>query len=445
MKTNLLCGLLFAFCFVLPPARAADQAPAPSTAEKPASVAPTDLHLPTNPNPLIDPLTGTEYIAVHNGDIVESVIFITEFEHAHPNERAVLLLPGNSGYLDNRGDAVAFSWEGRVFIHSYRIGNVPVPGVLPAQMDDYNARLHNTFMKLVQYCTKKYCEKLNIHFPVSRDRGVQMERVDALPHLFPNELPGDTDEIQTRRAVARLKKLGLADAIVRHLSGQYPKHYNDITGNLEGGDKYDYNQVVFTFKDFVFGWAPSGDRYLGLAAKTYLPSMIDSIIFSIDYQKANPSEKVFCFLHEASNQDPHSPGDMVSTTVYTKNDQLWFHHLEPGDLPCSLSLDDLKDRDKVIKADLEAYVPAIKKFETEDSQLRHQAPEGLKSYLNGYKAPDITVSGVLAELKKRGVEARVAGNTDSPELYFVWGKQPYTYIPKMGCFEFKSGQVTASN
>ncbi len=108
----------------------------------------------------------------------------------------------------------------------------------------------------------------------------------------------------------------------------------------------------------------------------------------------------------------------VATTIYTKNGRLWFHHLVPGDPPSSLSLDDLKDSEKVIDADLAAYYPALKKFDAQDSRLRHQSPTFLDSYLKGYKAPDLSVIGVLAELKKHGVEAKITG-----EDLFVWGKK----------------------
>jgi len=77
----------------------------------------------------------------------------------------------------------------------------------------------------------------------------------------------------------------------------------------------------------------------------WVRSIVDSIVFSIDYQKANPTEKVFCFLHAANGHQ--ESGEMASTTVYTKNGQIWFHHLVPGDMPCPLSLDDLKDSEKV--------------------------------------------------------------------------------------------------
>jgi hypothetical protein len=172
--------------------------------------------------------------------------------------------------------------------------------------------------------------------------------------------------------------------------------------------------------------------------------MLDSIIFSIDYQKANPSEKVYCFLHESTHKG-HTPGYTVSTTVFTKNGQLWFHHFETGDLPSSLSLDDLKDSNRVIDADVSAYNSAMKKFHQEDAQLRHHPPSGLKKYLNGYKAPDLSATGILADLQKRGVDAELFTGSDVPEVIFMWGNRPYTYIQGGGCFPGKLKQPPAPN
>ncbi len=90
MKT---CPSLYPSVRVLPrrlaPARAADQTPA-----RP-SIPWRSMPLQTMPETRIRSSTRSparsHSIAVHNGDIVESVIFIIEFQRAHPNERAVLL------------------------------------------------------------------------------------------------------------------------------------------------------------------------------------------------------------------------------------------------------------------------------------------------------------------------------------------------------------------
>src|SRR5580698_4764642 len=132
MKTyGLLCTLLFMLCLALALARAADEATAPT--DNTTIVSHDDL--PKSTDPLIDPLTGKPYIAVHNGDIVESVIFLTEFKLAHPAEHAVLLLPEITKTDQRIASAVAFSWAGKVYIHSYRIGDVLVPGFIPGQID----------------------------------------------------------------------------------------------------------------------------------------------------------------------------------------------------------------------------------------------------------------------------------------------------------------------
>jgi hypothetical protein len=435
MKTNrrIFCLLPFMVFLPLAPARAADQVSAPAV--KPPQVDVYD-DLPKSTDPLIDPLTGTPYIAVHNGDIVESVIFTIEFQRAHPQEHAVLLTREIERCYDGGVmPAVAFSWKGKVYIHSYGMGDALIPGVLPGQIDDHKSQLENVYIKLLRYNNKKYFEKLNIHFPMSEEQANKRGKADAFPHVLPNLLPGDTEDIQAKRVEARLKKLGLLNTTV----------YFNFSGWDRHNEPFICDRVIFDYGDFEYAWSKYGSSYHGLAGKTYRPSLIDSIIFSLDYQKANPSEKVFCFLHEASNCDPHPRGDIVSTTVFTKNGQLWFHHCAPGDLPSSLSLDDLKDSDKVIKADLAAYKPAIEKFNELEAHQRHQAPAFLNDYLKGYKAPDLSVTGVRAELQKRGVETKVIGDTDNPELLFVWGKQPYTYKPGIGCLAGNPGQITAAN
>jgi hypothetical protein len=433
MKTHLLP---FMVCLAIVPARAADDATASTLVDKNATASDAVSELPKSTDPLIDPLTGTPYIAVHNPDIVESAIFIIEFQRAHPLEHALLLTGEIHDAVAIMGDpAVAYTWRGKVYFHSYEMGDVLIPDRSPEQVSEgYMSRLHQAYRTLARYYFSQSCGIHHIPWPMSAEQAYEMGNADKGPHVLPNELPGDTEEVQATRVEARLKKLGLTTA----------KAYFNVPGTDKYGKSYTCDLVTFDFGNFAYEWSKTGCSYIGLASKTYLPSMIDSIICAIDYQKEHPAEKVICFLHEASGQG-HMPGLMVSTTVFTKNGQLWFHHLVPGDLPSALSLDDLKDSDKVIDADLAVYRPALKKFDAQDAQLRHQPPSGLKKYLNGYKTPDVSVEGVLAELQKRGVEARIITGSDSPELVFIWGKQPFTYKPGLGCFAGKPEQTTASS
>jgi len=425
----------FMVCLALVPGRAADEPTASTPADKNATASDAVSELPKNTDPLIDPLTGTPYIAVHNPDIVESAIFMIEFKRAHPMEHALLLTGEIHDAIANTVDpAVAYTWKGKVYFHSYGIGDVLIPYIPEQVSEGYMSRLHQAYITLTMYYFSKSCKMHHIPWPISHDQAYQLGNADKFPHVLPNELPGDTEDIQAKRVEARLKKLGLTTA----------KANFNISRKDNYGKIYTCDLVTFDFGSFAYGWEPRGCSYIGLASKTYLPSMIDSIIFSIDYQKANPTEKVFCFLHEASGKG-HMPGLTVSTTVFTKNGQLWFHHLVPGDLPSSLSLNDLKDSDKVIDADLAVYRPALKKFDAQDARLRRQPPSALKKYLNGYQSPDLSVAGVLAELQKRGVKAKIIGDSNIPAVLFVWGTRPYTYKPGLGCFADNSVQTTAAN
>jgi hypothetical protein len=423
-------------CLGLVPARAADEDTASTLVDKNATASDAVSELPQSTDPLIDPLTGTPYIAVHNPDIVESAIFMIEFKRAHPLEHTLFLIGEIHDAVANLiGPAVAYTWKGKVYFHSYEIGDVLIPDLGPEQVSEgYMSRLHTSYITLTWYYYSKSCKIHHIPWPMSDDQVYQLENADKLPHVLPNELPGDTEDIQAKRVEARLKKLGLTTA----------KAFFNISRKDNYGRAYTVDVVTFCFEDFKYRWSKTGCSCIGLAKKAYLPGMLDSIIFSIDYQKANPSEKVFCFLHEASGKG-HLPGLMVSTTVFTKNGRLWFHHQSPGDLPSALSLDDLKDSDRVIAADLEVFAPAIKKFNEQEDWLRHQPPTGLKQYLHGYKAPDLSVTGVLAELQKRGVEAKVITGSDSPEVIFIWGSKPFTYKPALGCFAANPIPTTASN
>ncbi|HXC01218.1 MAG TPA: hypothetical protein VNU49_01115 [Opitutaceae bacterium] len=417
-------------CVALVPARAADPTPATAPADKEASDAASDL--PKHTDPLIDPLTGTPYLAVHNGDIVECAAFMIEFQRAHPSEHTLLLIADIHDPTSSVVDpAVAYTWKGKAYIHSYEIGDVRLTGLGPEHVSEgYMSRLHKTYIELMRYYFQKYYESQHISYPLSQEQAYKLGAADLGAHELPNELPGDTEDIQTKRVVLRLMQLGLRIVKVFHNIPHLDKYGKTYTGD----------EVNFNFEGFTFEWTRRGCGYLCLASKTYLPGLLDSLIFSIDYQKANPSEKVFCFLHEAGT-DHH----IASTTVFTKNGQLWFHHLPPRDLLSSLSLDDLRNSDRVNQADLAVYNPSLKEFYEEDDKLRRQPPSGLKRYLNGYKNPDISVEGVLAELQKRGVEARIINNTDSPALLFVWGKKPFIYRPLLGCFPGKAEQMTASN
>jgi hypothetical protein len=423
-------------CIVLVPARAADEPTASTLVDNNATASDAISELPKSTDPLIDPLTGTPYIAVHNPDIVESAIFITEFQRVHPLEHTLLLIgeihDAVAGMVD---PAVAYTWKGKVYFHSYEIGDVLIPDLGPEQVSaGYMSRLHQAYITLMRYYFSKSCAIHHIPWPMSEEQAYKLGDADKFPHVLPNELPGDTEDIQAKRVEARLKKLGLTTA----------KALFNISRKDNYGKAYTVDVVTFGFGDFEYRWSKTGCSYIGFARKAYLPGMLDSIIFSVDYQKAHPSEKVFCFLHEASGKG-HLPGLMVSTTVFTKNGRLWFHHQTPGDLPSALSLDDLKDSDRVIEADLEVFAPAIKKFSKEEAGLRHQPPSGLKQYLHGYKAPDLSAAGVLTELQKRGVEAKIITGSDNPEVLFVWGNKPFTYKPEFGCFSGNPVSTAAAN
>jgi hypothetical protein len=434
MKTNrlLTCLIPFVVCFAQAPALAADQTPAPANQTATADAS----ELPPRTDPLIDPLTGTPYIAVHNGDIVESVIFIKEFRRAHHEEHAVLLIgdidKAPCGTID---PAVAFTWKSKVYFHGYAIGDVLVPDLTPEQVSDgYTSRLHKTYMTLLHYYLQQSFEKIHVTFPLSAEKAYSIGATDSGPHQLPNELPGDTDDIQAQRVRERLINLTFPNT----------KAYRNVSQTDKFGKSYTADNVAFDFENFAYDWNRRGCSYLGLAGKVYLPSLLDNILFSIDYQKENPTEKVSCFLHAASG-GRHMPGLTVSTTVYTKNGQLWFHHSDTGDLPCPLSFDDLKDASAVIKADLAAYLPAAKKFGAEDVRLRRQPPSALKAYRDGFKAPDLSVSGVLNELQNRGIDAKIVVTTDTPRLVFVWENKSYTYIPILGCYANEPAPSTASN
>ena len=131
-------------------------------------------------------VTGLPALVIRDGDVLEALYFYATFREEYPAERAVVV-PARDG----QHAGVAFSLKGRTWVYSPVLGKFPLPPKY--RIDDLPAlvSLHSAL--------------------VAR----QQASGQPSPTATPRALPGDSADLQVRRAYLALREAGYTCALSR--------------------------------------------------------------------------------------------------------------------------------------------------------------------------------------------------------------------------------------
>jgi hypothetical protein len=382
----------------------------------------------------VDPLTDSPYLCVALGDLVESVIFCAEYRRAHPDESAVVLYdPHRADRGENTGGtaAAAFTRNGFLYIHSLFFGNIDLNEngrlFVPKDLAD-PSRIYRAYESYLWNRYVAACGERGVAAPDPRSlhRG-GTEIIGLLGTREPEELPGDTPELQVRRAFQRAQALGLSSEVATEALPDEPALRTTC--------------LVLCWNVSEYVYAPSlGGRYGVETDAATLPNrLIDGILFASRYRRDHPGENALAIPYRETGT-----GKWKAVTVYAKDGSVWLHNTETGETPF----------EAFAPRDLEN--PAIYKYirEAGNKLIKEEAIRrirGKSARLNGLSlnrtvdASALEPHAVFVQLAAQKISCRLLPSTrerdaagrfrefPSPSLTFQWWGVTYTYGPGHTC------------
>jgi hypothetical protein len=337
-----------------------------------------------------DPLTGQPFVCLRRGDIVEVVAFVIEYRRAHPTEQAALVLPPITHTRQAILPVAAFTREDGLYLHTPILGDVRMPGRPPSDIAR-GAELFSDYIAMLP--------------------------ARALPpRIWPDRIAGDTEERQLQRALSRLRLLGVVSIVPRF------KNPSDA-------------RLILEFDGMQFGWSPryAVSYYNGLADPPTQNSVIEGILFTLQYRRDHPNERAFAYIHPAA--DRINPGRLAATNIYTRDGKTYSHHRLTGDLESPLKPSEITDAAHVIEVTDKIYEArrAAQRIERRALPPTGGAPPApaVPSLEDVREA--LVASGVQAHIDRPASASGAAGDQDQT-LTFEWQDRLYTYATGTGCF-----------
>jgi len=363
--------------------------------------------------PPVNPLTGQPCLCLNHGDIFESIAFIVEYRRAHPDEKAVLVLPEIHHAPEVILPAVAFTKGTGIFVHSAILGDVALDGFKAENISDSKA-IFSAYRHLLEGLMKSR----GIKFPMELTK-TQL--------ALPDAMPGDSDEMQFQRALARMRRLGIVSDIIRANSAKKIRAH-----------------MMLEFDGLQYSWS-CADRvsyYNGIGDKPAVNSFIHGMIFVSNFLKEHPGEKAFCY--PCAPLGPLSQGSLVATTVYTLDGKVFSHHQQTGDLEIPLLPADLTDFEKVISVSRKIYRAA---YAAQLAGRRVGPPANLPAFDQSLFqlepiARELTACGVQSRLVPIFVKTESGHEMQRRVLAFEWAGKSYSYSAEQGCFSTASSGTT---
>jgi hypothetical protein len=356
-------------------------------------------------DPPVNSLTGQPCLCLNHGDIFESIAFIVEYRQAHPDEKAVLVLPEIHRAPEIILSAVAFTKGTEVFLHSTLLGDVALDGFKTGKIADSKA-VFSAYQHLVEGLMK------------SRGIKIPMELIKA-QLAFPDAMPGDTADLQYQRTLACMRRLGIMSNIIAADSNKKtPAHMMVEFDGLQYGWSYDLQFSCYT---------EIGD-------KPAVNSFVHGIIFASNFLKEHPGEKAFCY--PCAPLGPLPPGSLVATTVYTLNGKVFSHHQQTGDLEVPLTPAELNDPEKVISVSRKIYRAA---YTAQLADRRAAPPANLPVFDQSVLQPEAVARqfdacGVRSKLAPILVKTESGHELQRRAVAFEWAGKAYFYTAEQGCF-----------
>jgi hypothetical protein len=360
-------------------------------------------------DPPVNPLTGQPCLCLNHGDIFESVAFIAEYRQRHPDEKAVMVLPEIHHAPEIIYSAAAFTKGAGIFLHSAILGDVALDGLKAGDIADSKA-VFSAYKKLVE------------GFMKSRAIKSPVELIKAQLTL-PDAMPGDTEDLQYQRALARMRRLGIISNIIKA----------DSKKKISA-------QMMVEFDGLQYGWSYGRQfsYYSEIGDKPAVNSFVHGIVFVSNFLKEHPGEKAFCY--PCAPLGPLPPGSLVATTVYTLNGKVFSHHQQTGDLEVPLTPAELNDSAKVIIASRKIYRVA---YTAQLADSRGAPPANLPVFDQSVLQPEAVARqfdacGVRNKLEPIFVKTESGHELQRRAVTFEWAGKAYIYTAEQGCFSTPS-------
>lgn len=406
-KSSLFASLSFLGLFV-----------ASTIAQQPVGTRPA-VGSSSSPSLAVTPHTGASFLALPNGDLIESLVFLHDYRKKFPSERASLLLPKITRVPETIVPAVAYTRAGKVYVHSYRIGEIAAPAEFTPVNFDQPAYLSKLYDGFAGRCRGFYSSRLQRDLKDSSQFAAALREAPVVT-VQPDRLANDTEQKQLDRAFNRLREIGVSASMVKESTGKGP-------------------HLIIEWRGLQFYWSPKAmSGYNGLGAKPAIDPVLEGILFAMDFNVSQRGEKALCYPHSYAK----SPGRLGATTLFTRGGKVYVHDQQAGDLECAaIKPENLSNREEVIRVANEVRRAAIASLKKDRLVLPPAtlAPE-----------PDRSVAAMAAELQRRGVATRIVGTPQS--LQFEWLGARYNYMEGFGCSiitnsnSAKTGKkLTASN
>jgi hypothetical protein len=415
-------------------------------------------------DPPKDPLTGRPFLCVKHGDLVESLVFIHDYERVHPEEKATLLFAPQDfdhGMSSAGLAAAAYTVNGTVHVRGYFSPDfVPTTqshSFKPADLDDPEAmaRLYQLYQESLFGVFKEAYARAHPHGPMPKT--IHGEIYDTLCPEFPQSLPGDTAEMQANRVFQRATDDGIVCLVdlVEPFGRLVVLHWRMLRCCYTGDWKHTGKPA--SYYDGI--WDPNDPNRL-----------IEAILFAHDFKPEQPGDSVVVLPYRQFGL-----WDMVQgIAVYTRGGKVYAHNPAVGDAPMPdtrpADLADLANPDKSHTVRLAANgaihtIDKAKVFEN-TAALEKQLDRELQSWIQDQGSQNdkwgirrhvfemvmrpadlgnVEVTSVYEKLKAAGIDCQLHATTKGrgpdgkiteearPCVSFTFQGVRYTYGPEYYC------------
>ncbi|HSY18985.1 MAG TPA: hypothetical protein VK815_11650 [Candidatus Acidoferrales bacterium] len=380
-------------------------------------------------DPPKDPITGRPLLCVKHGDLVESLIFVHDYQKLHPEEKAGLLFaPNDAGQgLDTIGlAAAAYTVKGVVHVRGYYFGDLVLDKRPHSFQPDDLATLSKMYNNLLVRTIGEYYEETHSNEPVPDSYWDNL--YNTLPSVFPQSLPGDTDEMQENRIAQRADEAGIpceitlnktrGRLVVLHWQSQrfsYSSDWNYYNGDWDPNDLAQLN---------------SAEKFLGIENG----SLLESIYFRTVWIKLHPAEDAIVLVTSpAMDKNDHYP-PVTAVTVYTNKGRLvWAHSTDYGTVRLrTLDPDDLL---KNAGHCLDEYLKIVAKLPRKPVPLVGKSDAQVQRAFNAVHDPKTMPYFPVATMDVPGSIKMPDGkiqSTDTKAIVFDWNNAHYAWTPATG-------------
>ena len=379
-------------------------------------------------DPPKDPITGRPLLCVKHGDLVEALVFVHDYQKLHPEEKAGLLFaPSNAGQgLDTVGlAAAAYAVQGVVHVRGYYFGDL----VLDRKPHSFQladlAALSQTYKTLLIGTIGRFYEKT--HSFEQAPESYWANVYNSLPSVFPQSLPGDTDEMQQNRIYQRAAEAGIPCEIAVNEARGRLVVLNWQSQRLSYASNWNYYNGDWEATDLAQLY-PSA-KFLGLKNG----SLIESIHFRTVWIKVHPDEDAIVLVTSPGTGKDGKYPPVTAVAVYTNAGAVWAFAPDYGTVRLAhLTPNDLKQNAAHC---LDEYLNTVALLPPKPEPVVGTGDEQIRRAFAAAHDPKTTPYFPVAIMDTRGSTKMADGTItkfDVKSLVFDWNDAHYTWQPSTG-------------